>query len=1164
MSSFVRSCVIRLAVCALSPLAAFGQSLDLSFNPGANAEVFALAAQPDGKILVGGNVTIIAGTSRPYLSRVNVDGSLDAAFAPAIGGTVNALALQPDGKILVGGGFTSAGGSSARTRLVRLNANGTVDPSFSANAGGTVSTIRVQPDGRLLVGGFFTEMGGASHPGIARLNADGSVDASFTGSVTGSLFAGVNPWVASLAVQADGKILVVGSFSTVGGQPRSAIARLNPDGSLDTTFTCNASSDAQAVFVQPDGKIVVAGSFTTLAGLARVRIARLNSSGTPEAAFAGSIDSGIRVAALQADGKIVVGGTFTSIAGATRNRLARFDADGSLDASFNPDVTGTVGGSTPGIYALILNGPGQIIFGGAMGSVGGQPRPGLARLGLPVPILTAPPSALTAVAGSTATLSVTAAGSGLLYQWQRNGADLPGATTRTLALANLAANQAGNYTVTVTNSFGSSTTAPALVTVGSPSAVAYTFAPLAGRPGQPGTTDGPAATAQFNSPRGLAVDVSGNLFVADSANHTIRKIAPDGTVSTFAGSTNFGALDGLGAAARFTNPTALAIVADTGLMVADTSNFTLRKITPNGVVSTFAGEARVRGADDGPAILAHFGAPSGLAIDSAGIAYVADVGNSTVRRVSTTGSVTTLAGTSGQIGTADATGPAARFNTPQALALDSAGQLYVADTQSHTLRRLTPAGVTTTVAGTPGASGASDGAGPAARFNAPAALAVDPAGRLVVCDQGNHTLRLVSTSGLVSTLAGSPGLAGTTDGNGVDARFSSPAGLAFDRSGNLYLADTGNHLIRKGTPTTSPLGLLASPVAVQAAATTSATLTVSAVGASLTYQWKKDGIVLAGATSPSLTFARSVVDDSGDYRVTVTSAGSSVESALARLTITPTGTPGRLINVSTRGFVPAGESLTPGFVLRGTGGKPLVVRAVGPTLIRFGLVGALADPRMDLVPLAGTVPLLTNDDWGTNANLAALLAATGTVGGFALDEGSKDAAALTTLSSAGTTGYTVRITGPTASASGIAIAEIYDTEPATSAVQLVNVSTRGFVGVGANALVAGFVLGGDNPKQLLIRAVGPGLAPFGLTGLLADPLLTVTPLGQDTPVAANDNWGNAADLAAAFSAVGAFGLPAGSKDAAVLVRLPPGGYTVTVSGLANTTGTALVEIYDVP
>ncbi len=340
------------------------------------------------------------------------------------------------------------------------------------------------------------------------------------------------------------------------------------------------------------------------------------------------------------------------------------------------------------------------------------------------------------------------------------------------------------------------------------------------------------------------------------------------------------------------------------------------------------------------------------------------------------------------------------------------------------------------------------------------------------------------------------------------------------------------------------------------------TLTASGSGTGVTYLWKKDGVALAAATAATYAIPAATGADMGYYTVVVSSEGSAIESPAAILTVTTPGIEGRLINVATRGLVQAGEALTPGFVLRGAGPKQLLVRGVGPTLLGFGLAGSLADPRLELAPLGATA-LLTNDDW--SATGGTLAAASAAVGAFPLDPASRDAAAITTLNPTGlATGYTVRITGPNATTSGLALAEIYDADPLTSPVQIINVSTRGFVGTGANALVPGFVIGGAGPKQLLIRAVGPGLAPFGVTGLLVDPQLTVTPLGRTAAVAANDNWGGTAELIAAFAAVGAFGLPSGSGDAAVVVRLPPGAYTVTVSGVANTTGTALVEIYDVP
>ena len=204
--------------------------------------------------------------------------------------------------------------------------------------------------------------------------------------------------------------------------------------------------------------------------------------------------------------------------------------------------------------------------------------------------------------------------------------------------------------------------------------------------------------------------------------------------------------------------------------------------------------------------------------------------------------------------------------------------------------------------------------------------------------------------------------------------------------------------------------------------------------------------------------------------------------------------------------------------------------------------------------------LAANDDWAASPALAT---ASTIVGAFALDAESRDAALLTDLAAAGS-GYTVRINTAPATAGGLALAEVYDADPAGSPARLINVSTRGFVGTGAEALVPGFVIGGAGPKQLLIRAVGPGLAPFGVAGLLNDPQLSVVPLGRTAAVAANDNWGGTTELIAAFATVGAFGLPAGSGDAAVVVWLPPGAYTVTVSGVGGTTGVALVEIYEMP
>ena len=347
--------------------------------------------------------------------------------------------------------------------------------------------------------------------------------------------------------------------------------------------------------------------------------------------------------------------------------------------------------------------------------------------------------------------------------------------------------------------------------------------------------------------------------------------------------------------------------------------------------------------------------------------------------------------------------------------------------------------------------------------------------------------------------------------------------------------------------------ILRAPVSQHVAPGVPVTFTVAAIGGDLGYQWKKNGVALPGATDATYTIASATPATMGFYSVVVKNPAGAPESEIAILTVA-VGNPGRLVNLSTRGFVPDGGDLTVGFVIRDGSTKSLLVRAVGPTLGAFGLTGALADPRLELIPSNAGPATQSNDDWAGGPALAGAFA---DAGAFALPAGSKDAALLATLAPAS---FTARITTGLTGSGGLALAEVYDRDGGGAGGRLMNLSTRGFVGTGPHALVPGFVIGGVAAKSLLIRAVGPGLAPFGVTGWLTDPQLAVVPLGQSFTVARNDTW----DVAAAtvFAQVGAFALPFGSTDAALVVRLPPGGYTVTVSGADQTTGTALVEIYD--
>ncbi len=329
----------------------------------------------------------------------------------------------------------------------------------------------------------------------------------------------------------------------------------------------------------------------------------------------------------------------------------------------------------------------------------------------------------------------------------------------------------------------------------------YTFALLAGTGGMSGAKDGFGNEAHFYSPFGAAVDETGKTYITDYENNTIRVITPGGFVTTIAGlAGSSGSADGDGSAARFYQPIGIAVDSAGFLYIADANNHTVRKITPAGSVNTIAGRAGTAGNSDGIGAAARFNRPRGLAVDHAQNLYVTDSGNCTIRKISAIGIVTTLAGSAGNFGTADGTGGAARFNNPIGICIDESENLYIADYLNHTIRKLSSDGMVTTLAGLAGTPGSADGLGTSARFNSPWGIASDPAGNVFVADRDNSTIRRVTPDGLVTTVGGIAGRIGAADGTGNAARFQTPRGLACDRKGNLYIADSGNNTIRKGTP----------------------------------------------------------------------------------------------------------------------------------------------------------------------------------------------------------------------------------------------------------------------------------------------------------------------------------------------------------------------------
>ncbi|HEY2799008.1 MAG TPA: NHL repeat-containing protein [Chthoniobacterales bacterium] len=623
----------------------------------------------------------------------------------------------------------------------------------------------------------------------------------------------------------------------------------------------------------------------------------------------------------------------------------------------------------------------------------------------------------------------------------------------------------------------------------------YTFSTFAGVAGSAGSANGTGHQARFTSPTGLAVDGADNLYVADTGNNTIRKVTPAGVVSTFAGSAGHsGSADGTAGAARFNAPIGLTIDGAGNLYVGDSGNHTIRKITPAAAVTTLAGSPGNPGSDNGTGSVARFNGPRGVAVDAAGNVYVADTFNNTIRKVTPAGAVSTLAGLAGEFGSADGVGSVARFNRPRGVAVGGASNVYVADTANDLIRRISSTKAVTTVAGLAGSSGSADGSVFAARFFGPVGIAVSPAKDIYLADTVNDTIRKISFSGAVTTLGGVPLMAGSANGTGAAARFASPQGVALDSAGRFFVADTGNNTIRLVAPSPTP----------------TPTPTPSP------------------STSPTPT-------------PTPTPSPSTSP--------TPTPGPGRAqpLNISTRMRVGTDQNvLIGGFIVVGNGSKPILFRAIGPSLADAGLSDFLPDPVLELHAADGSL-IRMNDNWRDNPAQATLIEATGIP-----PTDPSEAAIVATLAPGN---YTAVVHGK-GSATGIGLVEIYDLDRSVGSV-VANISTRGLVQGGDDVMIGGFILGeGSDPAPVLVRALGPSLTDQGLTGVLRNPTLELHNENGDL-IGSNDDWKSNQQ-----TEIEATGVPPPNKlESAITADLPPGHYTAIVAGKNGATGVALVEVY---
>ncbi len=481
--------------------------------------------------------------------------------------------------------------------------------------------------------------------------------------------------------------------------------------------------------------------------------------------------------------------------------------------------------------------------------------------------------------GQTATFTVSAVGfPAPIYHWQQlsaggggwidvvDDATLRGSQSATLTVSAIVAMNGDQFRCLVSDQYGVSYSLSAALMVNPPLSVTT----LAGSTNNVGSTNGVGAAASFNGPWGLGTDGAGNIYVAETGGQTIRKVTPAGVVSTVAGlGGTSGSADGVGDAARFSTPVGVAVNGAGNIFVTDQGNSTIRRITPGGVVTTVAGLAGSAGRADGMGSAARFSSPTGIAVDGAGNLYVADSGNFTIRKITPAGDVTTLAGMPGTAGNSDGAGTGARFSAPSGIAIDSAGNLYVADATNSTIRKVTPGGVVTTLAGAAYFFGRVDGIGSHARFRSPAGVAVDRAGNIYVADSGDSVMRRVTPSGVVNTIAGL--VPGEVDGTGSDVEFSGVVGVAVDSQGTLYISD-GN-VIRRGMlfGDSYPPIITAAPTNQAVRSGQSAGFSAPAIAGdvSVSYQWQ---IRPAG----SATWTNLV--DGGSYRGSQTAQLSLIEA----------------------------------------------------------------------------------------------------------------------------------------------------------------------------------------------------------------------------------------------------------------------------------------------
>ncbi len=1144
-------------------------------------QINSIAQQPDAKVIVGGSFSDLGGAKSTNIARFNPEGTADTSFNAALStdGPVNVIAVRANATV-------------AKTQLGGFgwfSSNGGLVTSFAPvlNTQGQVNAILIQPDNKVVLAGSFSDLSDLTTGNLVRFSPNGTVD----------IFTSLNGGVTGMVRQNDGKLVIVGDFTIVNGTTRNYIARLGPDGTLDATFDPNASGAISAIAIQSDQKIIIGGSFTSLtpngASTATTRnyLARLNADGTVDTAYNPNPNQYVNTVAIATvSGKedVVAGGGFTAVqansasTSTTRNYIARFNNDGTLDSTFDPNANGVVstvviqpsdqkilmggsfttltpnGGSSATFYYIARVNPdgtadtafypnpnapvgslavakdGSIVVGGLFTQFTTSTGTAVARNHLARltsagaldqtfnPDVAGTVSTVYAAQDSSGSVLVGGAFSSLAP----NGVVMIGgkfATVGGLSLSNLAQL---NGDGSVNGAFTPNPDQQVNAIVSLPSTQGFVVGGAFTKIATAGGTVTRNGIARFNNDgslnstfvptvsgtvSALALQSDGKLLVG--AN-TLVRLNNDASGSTDAS---------FNAGAPFVQPAAIALQPDGRIVVAGpaTALGATRIIrlnadgTVDGTFSTVSFnlpdyvKTLTLQSDGGIIVVGSFGSIGGKSIAN-------------LARLNADGSV-------------DSTFNASPNGPVTALALQSDGRLMIG-------------GTFTTVGGSPRVG--------LARISntAPALQSL-----MVSTDGKTLTWARSGTVGVLEAVTFDV----STDGQnwtelGAGARIAGTpnwqiTNLSLSTTTTIYVRARGITPTSSGTSTGIYQTVRQINVASGVTGATSETVAIAGLsGSNSHYAWVYDpvtGVYQTVDLSSGLVVNLSKVLG---YNPTT---GAMVATASSRL-----------VNLSTRADVTAAQPLIGGFAIEGSAARTVLIRAVGPSLQLFSVTNYLKKPELIVYDRNSSV-IASNHGWN---NDAALTAAAVKTGAFPLIAGSSDAAMLLTLAP-GT--YSVQVADAGDGSGGNALVEIYDAgDLSDTSARIVNLSGRAVVS-SQGTVIGGLVINGSAPKTLLIRGVGPSMAKLSISNALADPKIAIYDT-NDQVLATNDNWNVSTDptipnldlstaVINAATSVGAFQLDQGSKDAAMIVTLSPGVYTVQLTAVAGS-GTGMIEVYELP